>query len=96
MKEPTKKQMKMLFALNPHRVDFNETFKEAAEELGVTEDAMKHMMMRLKQRCPEVYERFRNLRKMFKRDKEGLKNPLVLDPKDIEKLEEYNKIKGVF
>ncbi len=96
MKEPTKKQLEMLNALNPFRVDVNETFEEVAEELGITENAVWEMMARLKKRCPEVYERFRNLRKKFNKDKEGLKNPILLDPETLKQLEQAGKIKEVF
>ncbi len=96
MKEPTKKQMEVLFALNPHRVDINKTVKQVSKELGVSIYVVNERMRRLKERCPEVYEDFCNLRKMFNRDKRGLENPLVLDPKDIEQLEERGKIKEIF
>lgn len=96
MKEPTKKQLEVLKALNPFRVDANETFEEAAKELGVSEIAIKIRMTNLKQRCPDVYETFRNLRKRFNQDKKRLKNPILLDPKVIEQLERGGKIKEVF
>ena len=96
MKEPTKKQFALLNALNPFRVDANETFEEAAEELGITKQAVKQTMQRLKERCPDVYSDFRKLRLRFNKDKKGLKNPILLDPKVIEQLERSGKIKEVF
>ena len=96
MKEPTKRQLAMLNALNPFRVDANETFKEAAEELGVSESAMENMMLRFKDRCPEVYERFRWLRKKFNEDKRKIKNPILLNNDTIEQLERGGKIKEIF
>jgi len=96
MKEPTKKQLELLFALNPFRVDANETFKEAAKELDISEVAIKRRMENLKERCPDVYSDFRKLRLRFSKDKKGLKNPILLDPKVIEQLERSDKIKEVF
>ena len=96
MKEPTKKQLEMLKALNPFREDANETFAEAAKELGTTEEAIKLRMRSMKKRCPEVYERFFNLRKKFNKDKKQLKDPILLDPKIIEQLEQSGKIQKVF
>jgi len=96
MKNPTKKQLEMLKALNPFRVDANRVYADAAQELGVTESEIKQRMMRLKERCPEVYESFRKLRIRFNRDKQQLKNPVLLDPKRIEQLEGYGKIKEIF
>lgn len=96
MREPTKKQLDMLKSLNPFRVDANDTFAEAAKELGITEAAIKARMLNLKQRCPEVYENFRKLRIRFNRDKQQLKDLLLLDPKRIELLERTGKIKEIF
>lgn len=96
MKEPTTKQLDMLKALNPFRIDANDTFAEAAKELGVAEAAIKLRMQNLKQRCPEVYENFRKLRIRFNRDKRQLKDLILLDPKVIEQLEKTGKIKEIF
>ena len=96
MKEPTKKQLELLCALNPFREDINGTFEEAAKELKTTEGNIKQRMLRLQKRCPEIYEDFRNLRKMLNRDKRNIKNPIVLNPKDIEELERVGKIKEIF
>ena len=96
MKEPTKKQLAMLNVLNPFREDINGNFKEAAKELGISEVGMWKLMERLKERCPEVYEDFRNLRKMLNKDKRNIKNSIVMNPKDIEELERVSKIKEIF
>jgi DNA-binding Lrp family transcriptional regulator len=96
MKEPTDKQVAMLKALNPFRVDANKTFADAAQELGITEQGVKMLMMRLKERCPEIYIYVRKLRIQFNRDGRKLKNPILLDPKVIEQLEQYGKIKDIF
>lgn len=96
MKESTKKQFELLKALNPFREDANETFEEAAEELGITKQAVKQTMQRLKERCPEVYSDFRKLRIRLNKDKRQIKNPILLDPKVIEQLERCGKIKEIF
>ncbi len=96
MKEPTKRQLAMLKALNPFRLYSSRTFADAAEELGITEGAVQGRMLRLKKRCPEAYMYFRKLRIRFNRDRRQLKNPIIIDPKDIEQLEGYGKIKEIF
>ena len=60
MKRPTKKQMELLLILNPFK--FDRTYKDAAMLLGISESAVKNRMIRLKKRCPVVYERFRKIR----------------------------------
>jgi hypothetical protein len=96
MKEPTKRQLEMLKALNPFREDINGNFKEVAKELGTSEAAIWKLMERFKERCPEVYEKFRWLRKKFNNDRRKIKNPILLDPDTLKQLEQAGKIKEVF
>ena len=96
MKKPTRKQLEMLQALNPLKADANETFKQAANELDISKSSLYDRMLRLKQRCPEVYGRFRELRKGINRTKRRLRNSVLLDPKIIEQLEQQDKIKEIF
>lgn len=60
MEQPTEKQMELLLILNPF--EFDRTYKDAAELLGISESAVKDRMTKLKKWCPVVYERFRKLR----------------------------------
>lgn len=60
MKQPTEIQMKILLALNPF--EFNRTYKDVAKMLGISESNVQSQMMKLKKRCPVVYEKFRKIR----------------------------------
>lgn len=56
MEQPTKKQMELLLILNPF--EFNRTYKDVAEILGVSESNIQTQMSKFKGRCPDAYEKF--------------------------------------
>ena len=55
-KKATKKQMELLLILNPF--EFNRTYADAAEILGVSESNIQTRMSEFKKRCPAAYEKF--------------------------------------
>lgn len=85
MKQPTKCQLKTLKALNPYVGKI--TYKDAASQLGVTEDAIKERMKRLKQRCPEIYQRFINLKKSMNEGQRAVNKASIIDPGTFKSLE---------
>ena len=96
MKKPTKRQLKVLNALNPFRVDINRTYAAAAEELNITERAVRERMAGLKARCPDIYYRFTDLRKRLNKGERGMRNPTLLSADVIEQFERSGMIKEIF
>jgi hypothetical protein len=64
---PTARQLHIMMLLNPYSGDSCKTYEEVAEKLGVSHQAISERMRRLKIRCPNIYQRFRECR--FKQHK---------------------------
>ena len=82
MKEPTTKQMEILLTLNPF--EGKTSYEKAAKELGISNTTLKKRVMRLKKRCPEVYEKFKNLQKELNQGQRAIDEATPLDPYDFE------------
>ena len=78
---PTKKQLAVLKALNPYVA--NTTYEEAAKELEISVSAVRDRMYRLKKRCPEIYEKFKQLHKNMSEGQEAVNKANIVDPKDF-------------
>ena len=86
----TKRQLELLMVLNPFRGDTS--YQDAADELGISRQAVQRMMGRIKIRCPKIYTAFEKLRKNLSNGVQDINNPTVLDPKNFD----YLKLKKVF
>ena len=86
----TRKQLELLMVLNPFKGDIS--YQDAADELGVSQQAIQGMMSRIKTRCPEIYAAFDKLRKNLSDGEYDVNNPVILDPKNFD----YLKLKRVF
>ena len=78
MKKPTKTQLKTLQALNPFLGKI--TYKDASEILCVAETTIRNRMGRLKQRCPEVYQRFVKLKRELNEGQRKINRARITDP----------------
>lgn len=58
---PTQRQLEILLTLNP--LEYDRTYEDVAKILKVSEGSIQKQISRLKQRCPDVYQRFKKLRK---------------------------------
>ena len=69
-KLPTDKQLEVLLCLNPIKNKVK-TYREVADELGITINSVKSRMKGLKLKCPTIYKNFRKIR--FKKRKKRKK-----------------------
>lgn len=88
--ELTRRQLELLMVLNPFKGDIS--YQDAADELGISRQAVQGRMSRIKIRCPEVYAAFDKLRKNLSDGEYDVNNPVILDPKNFD----YLKLKRVF
>lgn len=88
----TVKQQQLLFLLNPYN-ETPVTYKEAAIEMGISEMAVKHMMMRIKERSPFIYEQFKKLKKEFTAGQKAIDKAVPMNQECIEHLQDRGKIK---
>ena len=82
MIEPTKKQLEVLKTLNPFIG--NITYEQAAKELGISRDAVEKRMRNLKKRCPEIYWKFRELRKKINEGQQAVSSAHKIDPDNFD------------
>lgn len=77
-KRPTDRQLAVLFALNPFLK--KTTYNDAAETLGISRAAVQHRMSNLKKRCPSMYQKFMELRKIFndRNYRKKVSNPMLI------------------
>jgi hypothetical protein len=89
----TPKQMGLLNTLNPF-LDHQVTYKEAALVLGVSETAIKRMMMRIKKNAPTVYLRFKQLRKKMNAGQRAIEKAARVEPRVLERLGKHSFIEA--
>jgi len=92
---PTTKQLELLQVLNPYK-EIKVTYDMAAGILGISINGVKGRMRRLKKRCPDVYWKFNQLRKDMAAGQRAVKYPIVMNPRQINKLYGFNKIREQF
>jgi len=63
-KRPTGMQLTLLKALNPFQE--SPTHAKAAKELGISKRAVDRRMANLKRRCPEIYKKYKELKKFIR------------------------------
>lgn len=85
-KKPTDKQLEVLMLLNPFMKKTN--YQEVADTLGISKAGVQQRMCCLKKRCPSIYKKFRELRKILndRNHKRRLNKPWLFDPKFFEEL----------
>lgn len=89
MKKPTKRQLEVLKVLNPYLDKV--TYSDAARILKTSEDNIKHIMMRLSKRCPEIYDNYISVKKILNGGQKRIRNAIVTDPERLTNLEVKEK-----
>lgn len=92
--EPTKKQLELLLILNPF--EKKTAYREAANILGISKAAVQQRMLNLKKRCPDVYWKFRKLKKKLNKYQRNANRPYTINPKKIENLELNGRIREIW
>ncbi len=93
--KPTKKQLDLLQVLNPFKGSYV-TYEEAAKILGFSVRAIESRVSKLKKNSPEVYWKFKQLRKDMNAGQRAVNYPVVMDPVEIDILHGYGRIREVF
>jgi len=99
-KRPTDRQLEVLLLLNPFVKKTN--YADVGRILGITRAAVQQRICHLKKRCPSIYKKFWDLRKVMndRGHRNRLNNPVPISRlcSDIEQNEcfDYLKIKEDF
>ena len=80
--KPTRKQLELLRVLNPFRGK-KIFYREAAKIMGLSVRAVEDRMSNLKKNSPEVYWKFKQLRKDMNAGQRALGRIRAVDPNDF-------------